>query len=65
MRESEMSPEADADNAVGAAHYIAALTDELARIAKRHGLNSLGCLLDMARLEADQVVKKAPRPGRA
>jgi hypothetical protein len=40
-----------------AALYIATLTDELAQLAKRHGLNSLGYLLDMARLEADQISK--------
>ena len=65
MRESEMSPQVETETAANAAPYIAALTDELARIAKRHGLNSLGYLLELARLEADQVVKKVPRPGRA
>ncbi len=38
-----------------AAHYIATLTEELARIARRNGLDTLGYLLEMARLEADQV----------
>ncbi|MGD0025926.1 MAG: hypothetical protein ABSC37_15130 [Xanthobacteraceae bacterium] len=40
-----------------AALYIAALTEELAQIARRHGLESLGYILDMARLEADQIAK--------
>jgi len=38
-----------------AADYIASLTAELARIARSHGLESLGYILDMARLEADQI----------
>jgi hypothetical protein len=38
-----------------AAHYIAALTEELSQLAKRNGLDTLGYLLDMARLEADQI----------
>ena len=41
----------------GAAHYIATLTEELSQIAKRNGLDTLGYLLDMARLEADQIAK--------
>jgi len=40
-----------------AAGYIATLARELAVIARRHGLEPLGYILDMARLEADQIVK--------
>jgi hypothetical protein len=36
-----------------AASYIASMTEELATIAKRHGLDTLGYLLEMARLEAE------------
>jgi hypothetical protein len=39
------------------AHYIAAITGELAKIAKRNGLDTLSTLLEMARLEADQATK--------
>ena len=42
-----------------AADYIATLADELAQIAKRHGLESLGHILEMATLEAKQVSKGA------
>jgi hypothetical protein len=42
-----------------AAAYIASLTEELAQIAKRNGLVPLGYILDMARLEADQVARGA------
>jgi hypothetical protein len=38
--------------------YIASLTEELAKIAKRNGLDTLSHLLEMARLEADQVAKQ-------
>jgi len=40
-----------------AARYIASLTDELAKLARRHGLDVLGHLLEMARLEADQATR--------
>jgi hypothetical protein len=40
-----------------AAHYIASLSGELAQIARSHGLECLGYILDMARLEADQIAK--------
>lgn len=38
-----------------AALYIASMIIELARLAKSHNLDTLAYLLDMARLEADQV----------
>ena len=40
-----------------AAHYIGSLSGELAELARRHGLESLGYLLDMARLEASHIVQ--------
>ena len=39
------------------ATYIAELTEELAQLAKRHGLLSLGYILEMARLEAAEIAK--------
>jgi hypothetical protein len=41
-----------------AADYIAAMTGQLAKIAKRHGLDTLSTLLEMARIEADQSAKQ-------
>ena len=35
--------------------YIATLSGDLAAIARGHGLDTLGYLLDMAQLEADNV----------
>ena len=39
-----------------AAQYIASLTQELAEIARRNGPDTL--ILEMARLEADQFIKR-------
>jgi len=44
-----------ADERTAAATYIADLTGGLAQIARHHGLNTLGYLLDMAKLEAENV----------
>jgi hypothetical protein len=41
-----------------AAHYIASLAQELAELAKSHELETLAYILDMARLEADQICKR-------
>ena len=41
-----------------AADYIASLADELAQLAKSHNLDALAYILDMARLEADQISKR-------
>jgi len=40
-----------------AALYIGSLADELAKIARRNGLDALCYILKMARLEADQIAK--------
>jgi hypothetical protein len=49
-----------------AADYIASLSAELAQIARHHGLDGLGFILDMARLEADELAKgSTPRRVRA
>jgi hypothetical protein len=47
-----------------AAQYIASFAEELARLAKSHELDALAYILDMARLEADQVAKRGARQGR-
>jgi hypothetical protein len=47
------SPQSPTDTAT----YIATLAEELSQMARRHGLESLSYILEMARLEADQVVK--------
>ncbi len=52
----------EGDTPGAAAAYIASLTQELAQLARRHGLGSLGHILEMARLEADQIAKEASGP---
>jgi len=44
----EMSP-------AEAATYVADLAGDLASIARRHGLDALGYILEMAKLEAETV----------
>jgi hypothetical protein len=38
-----------------AADYVAELSAELATLARQHGLTTLGFILDMARLEAENA----------
>jgi hypothetical protein len=47
---------ADFDRAKAAA-YVAELSADLALIARRHGLDTLGYILDMAHLEAENVTR--------
>jgi glutamate synthase domain-containing protein 2 len=49
------------DEPESVAQYISAMTHELAQLAKRSGLAPLAYILDMARLEADEVSKSATR----
>ena len=49
---------ADGETPESAAQYIAALAGELAKIARRNGLDTLSEILEMARLEADQTTKQ-------
>lgn len=48
-----------------AAAYIADLTGNLARIARRHGLQTLGYLLEMAHIEAEATSAPDRDCGRA
>lgn len=58
MRKMQDSGEPDiGEMPSNAAQYIRVLADELAQLARRHGLNSLGFILDMARLEAEENAK--------
>ena len=41
-----------------AAQYIAAMTQELAELASRQGLETLRRILEMARLEAEHLAKR-------
>ena len=47
-------------NPAVAADYVAAMSGDLALLARRHGLETLGYLLDMARLEGESVSAQDP-----
>jgi len=57
MQEADVAHEAHEETPGTVALYVASITEELAQMAKRQGLDSLGYILDMARLEADQISK--------
>jgi hypothetical protein len=46
----------------GTAVYIASLAEELAVLAKRNDLDMLAYILEMARLEADQISRRCSAP---
>lgn len=54
-----MSDQAPAERNA-AASYIAALSGELASLARRFGLDALGYILDIARLEAENAQRPGP-----
>ena len=56
-RNGRDGPDPSEETPDSAARYIASLAGELAKIAKRNGLDTLSQLLEMARLEADQAAK--------
>jgi hypothetical protein len=57
------APPEDGDRAA-VADYVAALSADLAAIARRHGLETLGYILDMARLEAESESRHGGGNGR-
>lgn len=55
MPEPPPPPEPEVSAAVAA--YVATLSADLSVMARRSGLNALGYLLEMARLEAEQLAR--------
>lgn len=53
----QQPPPSGGDRAAAAA-YIAAMTSDLAAIARRHEIEALAYILDMARLEAEGTVQQ-------
>lgn len=47
-----------------AASFISGAVAELAQLSRRHKLSMLGYLLDMAQLEADEIVRRGLTPGK-
>ena len=64
---SDGIPENLQNDRAATAEYVATLSTDLASMARRHGLDTLGYLLDMVRLEAESLVEangdRPPRPG--
>ena len=48
-------PEQTNDGRAAVASYVASISADLATIARRNGLDALGYLLEMARLEAESA----------
>ena len=51
----DVPPKPDLIDRAAAAAYVAELSSELAAIARRHGLDTLSYILDIARLEAESA----------
>ena len=47
----------NAGNRIQVAHYVASLSGDLATMARRSGLDTLGYLLEMVRLEAENETR--------
>jgi hypothetical protein len=47
------------------ANYVAAMSADLAMMARRSGLDTLGYLLEMVRLEAEGVTRHSENGGRS
>jgi hypothetical protein len=62
FRSANKQETADGD---AVAHYIASLADELARLAESHDLEELAYILDMARIEAEEISKRWSGPDSA
>jgi len=54
---AEHSANEKPNNRLATANYVATLSGDLAALARHHGMPTLGYLLDMARLEAENVVR--------
>ena len=59
--EAMASEDCDRDERESAAAYVAELSGDLSALARRHGLDALSYILDMARLEAEAVSRPIAR----
>jgi hypothetical protein len=53
----------EAGNRTFVANYVATLSADLAAMARQSGLDTLGYLLEMVRLEAENVTRHKPNGG--
>ena len=57
MAESPSTNENGTRTQVQVANYVATMSGDLATMARRNGLDTLGYLLEMVRLEAENVTR--------
>ncbi|HEX3709991.1 MAG TPA: hypothetical protein VHV56_08890 [Pseudolabrys sp.] len=57
----DRSSHGETDSPTQVAGYVATMSADLASIARRSGLDTLGYLLEMVRLEAENVTRNPPR----
>ena len=53
-------PKGEPSNPVEVAVYVASISADLAAMARHTGLDTLGYLLDMVRLEAENAARQMP-----
>jgi hypothetical protein len=51
-------PMAHTKQRIAAARYVASMAGDLAQIAQQHGLDTLGYILEMAKLEAENEARE-------
>ena len=57
-------PKAETSGQSAVASYVASLSSDLAGMARRTGLDTLGYLLEMVRLEAESQIRQSGTNGR-
>jgi len=63
IRMTDQPASGDSGNRTVVANYVAAMSADLANMARRSGLDTLGYLLEMVRLEAENVTRHKQNGG--
>ena len=62
---ADQPPSGEPANRTVVANYVATMSADLASMARRSGLDTLGYLLEMVRLEAESETRHKPNGGRS
>ena len=62
---ADQSVPAESGNRTVVANYVATMSTDLAMMARRTGLDTLGYLLEMVRLEAESETRHSKNGGRS
>ena len=62
---ADQTTSSEAGNRTVVANYVATLSADLATMARQNGLDTLGYLLEMVRLEAENVTRHKQNGGRS